>query len=123
MKHCFNTPLSLALVGDPAVLVGLEAGLVSEKLYGGQPYSRLTCFLTNVGGDTATITIPGVIPGITPAEVAQRVASLDFPRVRLSGLTCEVKGGEYNKVTFTGTAEKAEIVTLAAPAPGTSVGK
>lgn len=116
-KHYFNAQLSLALVGDPAALVGLEPGLVSDKLYGGQPYSRLTCFLTNVGGDTATITIPGVIAGITPAEVAQRVASLDFPRVRLSGLTCEVKGGEYNKVTFTGTAEKAEIVTSAAPAP------
>lgn len=119
-RHIMNTPLSLALVGDPAVLVGLEAGLVSDKQYGGQPYSRLTCFLTNVGGETATITVPGVISGISPAEVAQRVAALDFPRVRLSGLTCEVKGGEYNKIIFTGTAEKAEIVTPTAPASAKS---
>lgn len=118
-KHYFNTPLSLALVGNPAALVSLEAGLVSDKLYGGQPYSRLTCLSPNAGGETVTITIPGAIPGITPAEVAQRVATLDLPRVQLSGLICEVRGDSYNKVTYSGAADKAEIVTPAAPSTPT----
>ena len=119
-KHFFNASLSLALVGDPAVLVALEAGLVSDKLYGGQPYSRLTCLSPNAGGETVTITVPGVVPDITPAEVAQRVATLNFVRVKFIGLVCEIKGGEFNKVTFTGTAEKAEVVPPAAPGPSTS---
>lgn len=114
MKHLFNTHLSLALLGDPAVLVGLEAGLVSEKIFGGQPYSRLTCLSPNAGGETVTITVPGAIPGITPAEVAQRVASLDFVRVKFTGLVCEVRGDSYNKVAYSGTAEKAEVVPPAA---------
>lgn len=111
MKHIFNETLSHALVGDPAVLVALESGLASEKIFGGQPFSRATCLSPNAGGETVTITIPGSIPGLAPAEVAQRVATLDFVRVKFSGLAVEVKGGEFNRVTYTGTAEKAEVVT------------
>lgn len=116
MKHFFSPVLSLALVGDPAVLVGLEANLTSDKLFNGQPFNRLTCLSPNAGGETVSINAPGTIPGITPAEVAQRVAALDFVRVKFTGLTVEVKGGEYNKVTYVGTAERAEIVT----APGST---
>lgn len=110
-KHLYNEALSVALVGEPAVLVGLEAGLTSEKQFNGQPFSRLTCLSPNAGGETVTITVPGTIPGVTPAEVAQRVATLNFVRVKFTGLTCEVRGDSFNKVSYTGTAEKAEVVT------------
>ena len=117
MKHYFNSVLSLALVGDPAILVALETGLVSDKVYGGLPHSRATCLSQNAGGETISIVFPGAIANLSPGEVAQRVATLDFVRVRFTGLICEVKGGEYNRVTYTGAAEKAEVVTTP-PASG-----
>ncbi len=121
-KHLYNEILSTALVGDPAVLVSLETGLVSEKMFSGQPYSRFTCVSPNAGGEPVYVTIPGATPGLNPAEVARRVASVDFIRVKFIGLTCEVKGDQYNKVTYTGTAAKAEVVT-APPAPGSAASK
>lgn len=117
MRHIFTGPLAEALVGTPSVVVGYETGLQSEKLYNDQPYSRLTCLAPHAGGETVTVTVPGSVPGLTPAEVAQRVATLDFVRAHFTGLTAEVRGGEFNRVTYTATADKAEVVT-APPAPG-----
>lgn len=117
-KHNIYDPAATALVGDPAILVGLETGLTSDKLYSGQPFSRLSCLSPSAGGETVTLTVPGTIPGVTPAEVAQRVAALNFVRVRFTGLTCEVRGDSFNKVTYSGTAEKAEVVAAPSPTAG-----
>lgn len=124
MKHYIYDPAASAILGlDGAPITGYEPGLTSERLFENQPFSRLTLMATNTNGELATISTRGVVDGLTPQRVQEAVRTLNFIRVKFTGLILEAKGDAYNKLSWSGTAEKAEIVTPAAPAPGTSAGK
>lgn len=119
MKHFIYEPAASAILGlDGAPITGFETGLTSEKIFDGQQFSRLTVMATATNGETATISVRGVVDGLTTQRVQEAVRTLNFLRVKFTGLTLEAKGAEFNRVTYTGTAEKAEVVTLPAPAPG-----
>lgn len=120
MKHYIYDPASGLILGESgAPVTGYEPGLTSERQFDGKPFSRLTVMATSTNGELATISIPGGVEGLTPQQVQSAVRTLNFIRVKFTGLTLEIKGGEYNKVTYTGTAERAEVVP-AAPIPGKS---
>lgn len=117
MKHYIYDPAASAILGlDGAPITGYETGLTSERVFDNQPFSRLTLMATNTSGELATISTRGVVDGLTPQRVQEAVRTLNFIRVKFTGLTLEAKGDSYNKVIWSGTAEKAEIVTSAAPA-------
>lgn len=119
MPHYITEPAATAaLTGDPnggsAVITNYKTGLISEKQFNSLPFSQVSSLGMCLDGEPVTIRIPGEIEGLTPQQVQAAVRTLSFVRVRFTGLTLEVKGGEYNRVVYSGTAEKAEIV---APPP------
>lgn len=112
MKHYLYEPAASAILGpDGAPVTSYETGLTSDKLFNGQPYSRLVIMATNTNGELATVTVPSTVDGLTTQRVQEAVRTLSFIKVKFIGLTLEGKGDSYNKLTWTGTAEKAEIVT------------
>ena len=120
MKHYIYDPAASTILGlDGAPITGYETGLTSEKVFDNQTFSRLTVMATNTNGELAAVAVRGSVDGLTPQRVQEAVRTLNFIRVKFVGLTLEVKGDNYNKVTWSGTADKAEIVTPAAPAPST----
>lgn len=117
-KHYIYEPAASAILGpEGAPVTGYEPGLTSERLFDGQPFSRITLMATGTNGELATISVRGVVDGLTTQRVQEAVRTLNFLRVKFTGLTLEAKGDSFNKVTWSGTAEKAEIITSAAPAP------
>lgn len=119
-KHYVYEPAASTILGpDGAPITSFEPGLTSERFFDNQPFSRLTLMATNTNGELATVNVRGTIEGLTTQRVQEAVRTLNFIRVRFSGLTLEAKGDSYNKVTWTGIAEKAEIV----PAPPVSGAK
>ena len=112
-NHILNEIAARAMLGEWAAITSYESNLKNDRFFGGQEYSRASCIAVNAGGESVTVIVPGTIAGLTPESVVQRVSKLDFPRVRFEGLTIEIKGGEYNRVTFTGIATKAELYTPA----------
>lgn len=118
MRHLIYEPAASAILGlDGAPVTSIESGLASEKMFDNQPFSRITVMATNTNGEIATISVRGTVEGLTTERVQAAVRTLNFLRVKFSGLTLEPKAAEFNRLTYTGTAEKAEIVP-AAPAPG-----
>lgn len=118
MKHYIYDPAASAILGlDGAPITGYETGLTSERVFDNQPFSRLTLMATNTNGELAAIAVRGSVDGLTPQRVQEAVRTLNFIRVKFTGLILEAKGDAYNKLSWNGTAEKAEIVTQAAPVP------
>lgn len=119
MRHYIFQPAASAILGpDGAPITSYETGLTSERMFENQPFSRLTVMATNTNGELAAISVRGTIEGLTTQRVQEAVRTLNFLRVKFIGLTLEVKGDSFNKVSYTGTAEKAEVVTSAALATG-----
>lgn len=117
-KHYIYEPAASAILGiDGAPVTGFESGLTSEKMFDNQTYSRITVMATNTNGELATVSVRGTIEGLTAQRVQEAVRTLNFLRVKFTGLTLEEKGDSFNKLTRIGVAEKAELVP-AAPAPG-----
>lgn len=112
MKHYIYDPAATEVLGkDGSPITGYEPGLTNEKVLDGQPFSRLTVMAVCTNGELATITVPGKVEGLTVQQVQESVRNLTFIKVKFSGLTLEEKGDSYNKLTRTGMAEKATIVT------------
>ena len=61
---------------------------------------------------------PPVLSGASPKRKSpKRNLALDFIKVKLDGLVLEVRGGEFNKVEYRGTATGITILNPT-PAPG-----
>lgn len=118
MKHLIYEPAASDILGlDGAPITSYETGLTSEKMFDGQPFARITVMATNTNGEVATISVRGTVEGLTTERVQAAVRTLNFIRVKFSGLTLEERGDSFNKLTRIGVAEKAELVP-AAPASG-----
>ncbi|MBD5153860.1 MAG: hypothetical protein HDT15_01975 [Oscillibacter sp.] len=118
-KHIITGPAAAALLGNPAAATAYETQLQNDRIWGGKEYSKITCIAVNAGGESVAVSVLGSIEGLTPEIVAQRVGKLDFPRVCFEDLTIEVKGAEYNRITYTGTASRAILYIPPSAAPGT----
>lgn len=112
MTHHIYEPASTALVGDPTPIASYETGKQNEKLFDGQPFSRIVCIASSTDSEQVEIAVRGAIQGLTPQQVQEAARKLVFVRVKLSGVTLSVRGDQFNKVTYSGTAEKAEIVKV-----------
>ena len=124
MAHTITDPAaSAALTGEAnggsAIITSYKTGLTSDKQYNGQPFSQVASLGMCLDGESVTIRFPGSIEGLTPQQVQAAVRTLNFIRVKFTGLSLDVKGDKFNKVTYTGTAERVEVVP-AAPIPGKS---
>lgn len=115
MPHLITEPAATAaLTGEingSAAITSYKTGIVNEKQFGGASFSQVSSIGICLDGEVVTIRFPGAIDGLTPQQVQNAIRTLNFVRVKFTGLTIEVKGGDYNRVTYTGTAEKAELVT------------
>lgn len=109
-KHFINNPLASTMLGDPAVILSYATGLTSDHKYAGQPYSEVVCLAPYLNGAQVRVSVPGIIEGLTVEMVQEATCRLAFVRVKFFGLVLEVKGGEYNAVTFVGTADRAVLV-------------
>lgn len=123
MAHFMTEPAStVALTGEiggSVALTNYKTSLTSERLFDGNPFSQVGTIAVCLDGDPVTIKFPGQIEGLTAQQVQNAVRTLNFIRVKFTGLTLTVTGDQYNRVTYSGVAEKAELVT-AAPAAGKS---
>lgn len=122
MPHPITEPAaSVILTGSVdnvgAALVGYQTGCTSDYLFEGRPHSKLSVIATCADGERVTIAVPGSVDGLSPQQVQNAVRMLNFVKIKFTGLVLDVKGGEHNRVSYGGTAEKAEIVTSAS-APG-----
>lgn len=116
MSHTINDPAATAaltgeITGGSAVITSYRTGLTNEKQFGGLTFSQVSSIGVCLGGEVVTIKFPGEIAGLTAQQVQEAVRTLNFVRVRFTGLTIEIRGAEFNRVSYVGTAEKAEIVT------------
>ena len=123
MPHPITEPAaSVVLTGavdNPgAAVVGLQTGCTSDYIFDGRPHSKISVIATCADGERVTVAVPGTVDGLTPQQVQNAVRTLNFIRIKFTGLVLDVKGNDHNKINYTGTADKAEIVTPAAPAPG-----
>ncbi len=109
-KHYIRDPIASAILGDAAAVTGYETGLTNDRIFGGQPFSRIACIAPYLDGERIVITVPGIVQGLTPEMVQEATRHLMFLRVKFAGLAIEVKGDSYNSVTYTGTAERAALV-------------
>lgn len=109
-KHFVREPIASALLGDAAAVTSYETGLISDRVNGGQPFSRVGCIAPYLDGERVVVTVPGVVQGLTTEMVQDATRRLAFVRVKFVGLTLEVKGDAYNSVSYTGTAERAALV-------------
>lgn len=110
-KHTIRNPLASTMLGDPAVVVSYATGLTSDKKFGGQPYSEVTCLAPYLNGEIVRVNVPGVVEGMTTEMVQDATCRLSFLRVKFSAdLVLEVKGREFNSVTYEGTAQRAALV-------------
>lgn len=107
-------PAASALIGaDDAVVTAYATGFISEKFNEGKPFSRLSILMRCTDGE-ASIILPGAVDGLTPQFVQAAKRNLNFVRVKLIGLSLSARGdGKYN-LAWSGSAEKAEIVTAPA---------
>ena len=120
-KHTIFEPAASAILGpDGTPITSYETGLTNERLFNNQPFSRFTVMATSTSGELATISVPGSVDGLTTQRVQEAVRTLSFIKVKFTGLTLEAKGDSYNKVTWSGVAEKAEVVPAS---PATSPSK
>ena len=110
MKHYIKDPMATTMLGDPAIALSYVTGQTSDKKYGGKPYSIVACLAPHLDGERVLVELPGVIPGLTEEMVQEATRRLSFVRVKFSGLVLEVKGGEYNAVTYVGTADHAVVI-------------
>lgn len=110
MKHYVKEPMSVTMLGDPAILLSYTPGQTSEKKFGGKPFSTLGCLAQHLDGERVLVEIPGVVPGLTEEAVRDGLLRLAFVRVKFAGLVLEVKGDSYNSVSYVGTAERAVVV-------------
>lgn len=109
-KHYIREPIASAILGDAAAVTSYEAGLTNDRIFGGQPYSRVGCIAPYLDGERVVISLPGVVQGLTPDMVQEATRRLTFLRVKFAGLVLEVKGDSYNNVTYVATAERAALV-------------
>ena len=114
-KHYINGPMAVAMLGDPAVVVSYATGLTSKNLFAGQTYSQVACLAPHLDGERVLVNVPGVVQGITAEMVQEATQRLAFVRVKFTGLVLEIKGGDFNRVTYVGTADRAVLVQ-----PGTA---
>lgn len=110
-KHTINNPLASTMLGDPAVVISYTAGLVSERKFNGNPYSEVVCLAPYLNGELVRVTVPGVVEGLTTEMAQEACCRLTFARVKFSAdLALEIKGAEFNRVTYTATASRAVLV-------------
>ena len=109
-KHFIKGSMAAAMLGDPAVVLSYATGLTSKNLFAGQAYSQIACLAPYLDGERILVNIPGVVQGITSEMVQEATQRLAFVRVRFAGLVLEIKGGEYNRVMYVGTADRAVLV-------------
>lgn len=109
-KHYVKEPMSTTLLGDPAIATSYTPGQTSEKKYNGKPFSTIACLAPHLDGERVLVEIPGSVPGLTEEMVRDGLLRLSFVRVKFSGLVLEIKGGDFNSVTYVGTAERAVLV-------------
>lgn len=123
MPHPITEPAASVIltgaVDNPgAAVVGLQTGCTSDYVFDGRPHSKISVIATCADGERVTVAVPGTVDGLTPQRVQEAVRTLNFIRVKFTGLTLEAKGDTYNKLSWSGTAEKAEVITPAASALG-----
>lgn len=106
-KHFIREPVASAILGGEAPVVNYDTGLTSDRLFGGQPYSRLGCIAPYLDGENVIVTIPGTVQGLTPELVQESTRRLSFVRVKFSDLVLEIRGDAYNSVSYSGTARSA----------------
>lgn len=109
-KHYIREPIASAILGETAAVTSYEAGLTNDRIFGGQPYSRVSCIAPYLDGERVVVTVPGIVQGLTPEMVQEATRRLLFLRVKFSGLVIEIKGDSYNSVSYVGTAERAALV-------------
>lgn len=109
-KHLINGPMAVAMLGDPAIVLSLSTGLTSKAKFAGQPYSQIACLAPHLDGERVLIDVPGMVQGITSEMVQEATLRLSFVRVKFTGLVLEIKGGDFNSVTYQGTADRATLV-------------
>lgn len=110
-KHIINNPLASTMLGDPAVVISYSPGLTSDSKFSGHPYSEVVCLAPLLNGDIVRVTVPGMVEGLTTDMVQDACCRLSFIRVRFSNdLALEIKGGEFNRVTYIATASRAALV-------------
>lgn len=109
-KHYIREPIASAILGDAAAVTSYETGLSNDRIFGGQPYSRVSCIAPYLDGERVVIVLPGTVQGLTPEMVQEATRRLTFLRVKFVGLSLEIKGDSYNTVSFVGTAERAALV-------------
>ena len=95
MPHLITEPAaSAALTGEinggSAIITSYKTDLTSDKQFNGQPFSQMSSLGVCLDGEPVTIKIPGRIEGPTPQQVQAAVRTLNFIRVKFTGLTLEV---------------------------------
>lgn len=118
MAHYISEPAASVMLSGSiddagAATVGYQTGCRNENIFGGQEHTKVSVMALCAEGDKATIAVKEPIANLTPQMVQNTVRTLNFIRVRFTGLVLEVKGDSYNKISWTGTAERAEVVTSA----------
>lgn len=109
-KHFISEPMSTAMLSDPAVVLNYTTGQTSEWRFGGKPYSTVVCLAPYLGGERVQVLVPGSVQGLTEEMAREGLLRLSFVRVKFTGLVLEIKGGEYNNVSYQGVADRATLV-------------
>lgn len=109
-KHFIRDPMASNLLGTPAVVTGYITGLTSDTKFNGNPYSEVACLAPYMNGELVRVNIPGVVEGLTSEMVQEACCRLTFVRVKFTGLVLEIKGEQFNRVTYVGTADRAALV-------------
>lgn len=110
-KHTINNPLASTMLGDPAAVVSYTSGLTNDRKFNGNPYSEVVCLAPYLNGELVRVTVPGVIEGLTTEMAREACCHLSFVRVRFSDdLALEIKGAEFNRISYTATASRAVLV-------------
>ena len=112
MKHEYTGQMAQAFLGTPAVISQVE------PMKRRRPKDDIGVMVRADGCVLAQISLPsGALGGLTQADVTERNLALDFIKAKLDGLVLEVRGGEFNKVEYRGTATGITILNPT-PAPG-----
>lgn len=111
--------MAQAFLGTPAVISQVEPMKRRRPKDGPETVSDDIGVMVRADGCVlAQISLPsGSLGGLTQADVTERNLALDFIKVKLDGLVLEVRGGEFNKVEYRGTATGITILNPT-PAPG-----
>ena len=119
MKHEYTGQMAQAFLGTPAVISQVEPMKRRRPKDVPETVSDDIGVMVRADGCVlAQISLPsGALGGLTQADVTERNLALDFIKAKLDGLVLEVRGGEFNKVEYRGTATGITILNPT-PAPG-----